>query len=220
MSAYSKKLHIKKGSSQQDIILYTTTGEVGSNRLCLKDGSTTVYAKLVSTSDSNASWLHVKKGNTTYCVAKKVGGSTPTPTPTVWNIDAQRTNSTTSPYTTCTATDGAYSCKTGNDHLSEYGFAYHLVSSTSTTAVFNLTFYVKFSSGCVGKTFNGSSTTSVTLSTNNGKKTSPTSTASGKISIAKADTWYQIGEYKNWSVTATSLTASPTMTFTLKGTIQ
>ena len=70
MAVYSKKLHIKKGTSQQDIDLYTTTGEVGNNRLCLKDGSATVYAKLVSTSDSRASSLRVIKNNVTYAVAK------------------------------------------------------------------------------------------------------------------------------------------------------
>jgi len=71
MARYTaKRLHIKKGNIQQDINLYTTTSEVGSNRLCIKDGNITVYAKLVSPNDSQATSLRVSKNNVTYAVAK------------------------------------------------------------------------------------------------------------------------------------------------------
>lgn len=68
MAEYAKKLHVKKGSTVTDIKLYSTTGEVGSNYVTLKDGSNLMYAKLGATSDALASPLNVKKGSTTYKV--------------------------------------------------------------------------------------------------------------------------------------------------------
>ncbi|WP_371363621.1 hypothetical protein SRRS_45010 [Sporomusa rhizae] len=71
MALYSKKLHIRKAGVVADIYLYTTTTEVGSPCLTLKDGTTSVYAKLGITTDGNASSLKVRKNGTTYAVLKQ-----------------------------------------------------------------------------------------------------------------------------------------------------
>lgn len=76
MAEYSKKLHIRKSGTVTDIKLYTTTSEVGTNYLSFRDGSTTVYAKLGATSDSNASALRVRKSGTTYAVLTQASLST------------------------------------------------------------------------------------------------------------------------------------------------
>lgn len=76
MAEYTKKLHYLKNGATQDIQLYTSLSDVvdanaNTPALRLKDGNTTVYAKLGSTSDSNASHMRVKANNTTYAVFKQ-----------------------------------------------------------------------------------------------------------------------------------------------------
>lgn len=72
MSQYSKKLHVRKSGSVQDINLYTTTSDISSGQyLRLRDGSTLLYAALGSTTDSSASSLRVRKSGTIYAVLKE-----------------------------------------------------------------------------------------------------------------------------------------------------
>ena len=72
MSEYSKKLHVRKSRSVQDINLYTNTSDISSGQyLRLRDGSTLLYAALGSTTDSSASSLRVRKSGTIYAVLKE-----------------------------------------------------------------------------------------------------------------------------------------------------
>ena len=72
MSQYSKKLHVRKSGSVQDIDLYTNTSDISSGQyLRLRDGSTLLYAALGSTTDSSASSLRVRKSGTIYAVLKE-----------------------------------------------------------------------------------------------------------------------------------------------------
>lgn len=72
MSEYSKRLHIRKDGTVQDINLYTTTSDISSGQyLRLRDGSTLLYAALGSTTDSSASSLRVRKSGTIYAVLKE-----------------------------------------------------------------------------------------------------------------------------------------------------
>lgn len=72
MSQYSKKLHVRKSGSVQDINLYTATSDISSGQyLRLRDGSTLLYAALGSTTDSSASSLRVRKSGTIYAVLKE-----------------------------------------------------------------------------------------------------------------------------------------------------
>ena len=77
MAEYAKKLHIRKSGVVTDIKLYTTTAEVGSNYLTLKDGTTPVYAKLGVTTDANASALRIRKGGTTYAALTQAAAVIP-----------------------------------------------------------------------------------------------------------------------------------------------
>lgn len=72
MSEYSKKLHIRKSGSVQDINLYTTTSDISSGQYFrLRDGSTLLYAALGSTTDPSASSLRVRKSGTIYAALKE-----------------------------------------------------------------------------------------------------------------------------------------------------
>lgn len=68
MAEYAKKLHIRKSSVVTDIKLYSTTGEVGSNYLTLKDGSNVIYAKADAIGSANASDLRIRKGGNVYAI--------------------------------------------------------------------------------------------------------------------------------------------------------
>lgn len=71
MGEYSKKLHIRKSGSIQDINLYTTTSDISSGQYFrLRDGSTLLYAGLGSTTDPYASSLRVRKSGTIYAALK------------------------------------------------------------------------------------------------------------------------------------------------------
>lgn len=64
MSLYSKKLHYRKNGATTDINLYTASSDVSSPALCLRDGSTILYAKLASSGTD----LCVRKNGTVYHV--------------------------------------------------------------------------------------------------------------------------------------------------------
>lgn len=71
MGEYSKKLHIRKNGTVEDITLYTSRSDLASsNALSIRDNGTVVYAPLGSTSDSSASSLRVRKNGTTYAIVK------------------------------------------------------------------------------------------------------------------------------------------------------
>lgn len=70
MAEYSKKLHIRKGSTVTDITLYTDIKDVEKDYLVLRDGSNKVYAALVPLTDNDATWLRVRKGSTVFAVGK------------------------------------------------------------------------------------------------------------------------------------------------------
>lgn len=70
MSEYSKNLHIRKDGKIDDITLYTSKADIPGEALTLRDGNTIVYACLGNVSDSSASRLNVRKGNSIYRVLK------------------------------------------------------------------------------------------------------------------------------------------------------
>ena len=70
MGEYSKKLHIRKDSTVEDIVLYTDTSGFSGGALALRDGSNIVYAALGSITDSAASRLRVRKNGTVYAALK------------------------------------------------------------------------------------------------------------------------------------------------------
>lgn len=69
MGEYSKKLHIRKNGTIEDITLYTNSN-VSNNTIKVRDGSTICYVPIGATDDSNASSLRVRKNGTTYAVMK------------------------------------------------------------------------------------------------------------------------------------------------------
>ena len=71
MGEYSKKLYVLRNGVTTGIKLYTDKSEVGEHALCLKDGNTTLYAKVGDTGDANASPLRVNIGGMTYAVHKE-----------------------------------------------------------------------------------------------------------------------------------------------------
>lgn len=72
MGEYSKKLHIRKSGSVQDISLYTATSDIVSGQyIRLRDGSTLLYAALGNTTNPLVSSLRIRKGGTVYGVLKK-----------------------------------------------------------------------------------------------------------------------------------------------------
>lgn len=68
MALHAKKLYYRRGEATYSIDLYTTTAEVGSEYITLRDGSTTVYAALGDVVDAAASHLRVQKSDVTYAV--------------------------------------------------------------------------------------------------------------------------------------------------------
>ncbi len=68
MALYNKQLHVRKNGVVTNINLYTTASETGNLALGVKDGSTTVYAKLGVPTDSLASPLRVRKNGSIYAV--------------------------------------------------------------------------------------------------------------------------------------------------------
>jgi len=65
MALHTKKLYYRRGGTTYSIDLYTTTAEVGSEYLSLRDGSTTVYAKIDTVGSANESYLRVRKSGVT-----------------------------------------------------------------------------------------------------------------------------------------------------------
>lgn len=69
MGEYSKKLHIRKNGTIEDITLYTNS-DISDNTIKVRDGGTILYAPIGAADDSNASSLRVRKSGTTYSVLK------------------------------------------------------------------------------------------------------------------------------------------------------
>jgi hypothetical protein len=74
MSEYSKKLYIRKSGITQSISLYTTIAEVGMPCLCLRDGSTSLFAKIGKVGSHGGTDLRVRKDGNIYQVLSFVGG--------------------------------------------------------------------------------------------------------------------------------------------------
>lgn len=71
MSEYSKKLHIRKNGSIENITLYTSRSDLtSSNALSIRDNGTIVYAPLGTSSDGETSHLHIRKNGTVFSVLK------------------------------------------------------------------------------------------------------------------------------------------------------
>ena len=72
MAEYSKKLHIRKDGTIQDISLYTDVADIPTNDiLVIVDENTKVYAAIAETTKQGASSLRVRKNNTIYAVLLK-----------------------------------------------------------------------------------------------------------------------------------------------------
>lgn len=61
MALHTKKLYYRRGGTTYSVDLYTTTAEVGSEYLTLRDGSIDVYAKIDAVGSTNESFLRVHK---------------------------------------------------------------------------------------------------------------------------------------------------------------
>lgn len=70
MGEYSKKLHIRKNGTIEDITLYTNS-DISDNTIKVRDGDTICYVPIGATNDSNASSLRVRKNGTIYSVLKE-----------------------------------------------------------------------------------------------------------------------------------------------------
>lgn len=70
MSEYSKKLHIRKNGTIEDITLYTNS-DISDNTIKVRDGGTICYAPIGAADNSNASSLRVRKSGTIYAVLKE-----------------------------------------------------------------------------------------------------------------------------------------------------
>lgn len=71
MGEYSKKLHIRKNGTIEDITLYTNS-DVSNNTIKVRDGSTICYAPIGAADNSNASSLRVRKSSgAIYAVLKE-----------------------------------------------------------------------------------------------------------------------------------------------------
>jgi len=70
MALYSKKLYYKRGGTIYSVDMFTTTAEVGSEYIGIRDGSTSVYIKIVSVDDPNESYLRLRKSGITKSLAK------------------------------------------------------------------------------------------------------------------------------------------------------
>lgn len=72
MAEYSKKLHIRKDGTVQDISLYTDVADISTNdKLTIVDENTKVYAAIAETTKQGVSSLRVRKNNTVYAVLLK-----------------------------------------------------------------------------------------------------------------------------------------------------
>lgn len=72
MAEYSKKLHIRKDGTVQDISLYTDVADISTNdKLTIVDENTKVYAAIAETTKQEASSLRIRKNNTIYAVLLK-----------------------------------------------------------------------------------------------------------------------------------------------------
>lgn len=77
MALYAKKLRYYRNGVEYITNLYTTAAEVGTEYISFRDGTTTVYARLGDTTNSEASHLRVQKGGATRAVIKSAAGWRP-----------------------------------------------------------------------------------------------------------------------------------------------
>lgn len=70
MGEYSKKLHIRKNGTIEDITLYTNS-DISDNTIKVRDGGTICYAPIGAADNSNASSLRVRKSGAIYAVLKE-----------------------------------------------------------------------------------------------------------------------------------------------------
>jgi len=76
MALHTKKLRYQRGGTTHVIDLYTSTAEVGSECIALRDGSTTVYAALGDTTDSYASHIRLQRSGATKAVLSTLAAPT------------------------------------------------------------------------------------------------------------------------------------------------
>ena len=74
MALHSKKLYYRRGGITYPIDLGTTTADVGPDYISLRDGNTTVYAKLGDITDGSASYLRLRKAGVTKAILSKLIG--------------------------------------------------------------------------------------------------------------------------------------------------
>jgi hypothetical protein len=74
MALHSKKLYYRRSGVTYPIDLGTTTADVGPDYISLRDGSTTVYAKLGDITDGSASYLRLRKAGVTKAILSKLIG--------------------------------------------------------------------------------------------------------------------------------------------------
>ena len=74
MALHSKKLYYRRSGVTYPIDLGTTTADVGPDYISLRDGSTTVYAKLGDITDGSASYLRLRKAGVTKAILSKLMG--------------------------------------------------------------------------------------------------------------------------------------------------
>lgn len=72
MALHTKKLYYRRGGTTYSIDLYTTTVEVGSEYLTLRDGTTNVYAKIDAVGSANESYLRVRKSGATKSILSTI----------------------------------------------------------------------------------------------------------------------------------------------------
>ena len=71
MAEYSKQIHYRLNNTVNDIKLYTSTEDVGSDYVSVMDSGATVYAALVDPSDSYASDVKIRKDGNTFAFARE-----------------------------------------------------------------------------------------------------------------------------------------------------
>lgn len=68
MAEHTKKLKYRQSGTTYEVNLYTDSADVGTDALGLRDGTTTVYAKLGDPTDPDASHVRVRSSSTTKAI--------------------------------------------------------------------------------------------------------------------------------------------------------
>jgi hypothetical protein len=72
MALHTKKLNYRRGGTTYYVNLYTTAAEVGASYVQLRDGSTTVYAKLSTVGSLDESHLRIRKSGVTLSLIRAI----------------------------------------------------------------------------------------------------------------------------------------------------